>query len=395
MQDYPQQVRDRLINYRQLFQKELIETELSQISTLEEKLDKTTIAIAVFGMVSRGKSSIVNALLGQKLSETGATHGITQDIAIYTWNVSNKIQLQLMDTQGIDEVGGEERAAIALATAKQADLILFTIAGDMTRLEQEAIANLQQFYKPILLVFNKVDLYPDRDRLAIHQSLQSSELQKLISPEEIILVSAEPKPVKVRVQYSDGRSQEIWEPTFPDIQDLKLRILDLLNREGKELLAVNVLLSLLEIQNSVTQRHLAKLRSATAIAAAIFVTEAIGALISPFPWLDGAISFGLDGLLALWAIGKYPTQRNYVWLMAIVAIACGTGGLGIQNEIARYIQILGVGLSIHLLFQGLINDIDHSRASGRWGAKNLIADILRHVSSGSILQRFHHFSELG
>lgn len=394
MQDYPQQVRDRLINYRQLFQKELIETELSQISTLEEKLDKTTIAIAVFGMVSRGKSSIVNALLGQKLSETGATHGITQDIAIYTWNVSNKIQLQLIDTQGLDEVGGEERAVIALATAKQADLILFTIAGDMTRLEQEAIANLQQFYKPILLVFNKVDLYPDRDRLAIHQSLQSSELQKLISPEEIILVSAEPKPVKVRVQYSDGRSQEIWEPTFPDIQDLKQRILDLLNREGKELLAVNVLLSLLEIQNSVTQRHLAKLRRTTAIASAIFVTEAIGVLISPFPWLDGEISFGFNGLLALWAIGKYPTQRNYVWLMAIVAIACGTGGLGLQNEIARYIQILGLGLSIHLLFQGLINDIDHSRASGRWGAKNLIADILRHVSSDSILQRFHQSGEI-
>ncbi|ELS34468.1 MULTISPECIES: Era-like GTP-binding protein [Pseudanabaena] len=394
MQDYPQQVRDRLINYRQLFQKELIETELSQISTLEEKLDKTTIAIAVFGMVSRGKSSIVNALLGQKLSETGATHGITQDIAIYTWNASNKIQLQLIDTQGIDEVGGEERAAIALATAKQADLILFTIAGDMTRLEQEAIANLQKFYKPILLVFNKVDLYPDCDRLVIYQSLQSPELQKLISPEEIILVSAEPKPVKVRVQYSDGRSQEIWEPTFPDIQDLKQRILDLLNIEGKELLAMNVLLSLLEIQNSVTHRHLAKLRSATAIAAAIFITEAIGVLISPLPWLDGAISFGFNGLLALWAIGKYPTQRNYLWLMAIIAIACGTGGLGIQNEIARYIQILGAGLSIHFLFQGLMNDIDHSRASGMWGAKNLIADILRHVSSGSILQRFHQSGEI-
>jgi small GTP-binding protein len=403
MQDYPQQVRDRLINYRNLFQKELTESELAEILALEEKLDKSAIAIAVFGMVSRGKSSLINALLGQKLGETGSTHGTTKDVAVYTWDIPSppnplgeglgrkKIQLRLIDTQGIDEIGGEIRGEMALEAAKQADLILFVIAGDMTRLEQEAIANLQKSYKPILLIFNKTDLYPKCDRHAIHQALQNIEMQKLISPQEIVLTSAEPKPFKVRLQYSDGRdSLEVWEQPKPHIQSLKERILALLNTEGKELLAVNVLRSLLEIQNAVTQRHIQKLQASTTIAALVFISEVIGMLISPLRWVDGLISGIFTGLFVIWAIGKYPSQKKYLWLMIVLAIAVFVGASGLNNEVARYIQIVGAGLSLLLLFRSLIADIDQSQASGKLGAKTLITEIIGDVPEGSILKRFQN-----
>jgi uncharacterized protein len=403
MHDYPQQVRDRITSYRNLFRQELIESELAEILTLEEKLDQSAIAIAVFGMVSRGKSSLINALLGRKLSETGAIHGTTKDVAVYAWDLpsppaplprgegSKKIQLRLIDTQGIDEVGGEIREEIALEASKQADLILFAIAGDMTRVEQEAIANLQKTYKPILLVFNKIDLYPDCDRNSIHQALQNVEMRKLISPQEIVLTSAAPKPVKVRLQYSDGRdSQEVWEQPQPDIQSLKQRILDLLNIEGKELLAVNVLRSLLEIQNAVTQRHIQKLQASTAIAALVFIAEAIGMLISPSRWVDGLLSGGLSGLFVIWAISKYPSQKKYLWLMVIFAIAVLVGELGINNQVTRYLQIVGSGLSLLFLFKNLITDIDQSRGSGKLGAKALITEIIQNLPEGSILKRFQN-----
>jgi len=221
-------VRDRLIGYQKLFRQELEESETQRIENLISKIDRCTMAIAVFGKVSTGKTSIVNALLGDRLGATGAINGVNQDVITYDWQpTSKKINLQLIDTQGIDEIDGAIRAAIALEAAKQADLILFVIAGDMTRLEQEAIANLQKFYKPILLIFNKTDLYPECDRLAIHQALQNVEMRKLISPQEIVLTSVEPKPVRVRIQYSDGRdSQEIWEQPKPDVQALKERILE-------------------------------------------------------------------------------------------------------------------------------------------------------------------------
>jgi hypothetical protein len=265
------------------------------------------------------------------------------------------------------------------------------IAGDMTRLEQEAIANLQKAYKPILLVFNKTDLYPECDRLAIHQALQNVEMRKLISPQEIVLTSVEPKPVKVRIQYSDGRdSQEMWEQPKPDVQALKERILDLLNTEGKELLAVNVLRSLLEIQNTVTERYVQRLRASTAIASLVFITEAIGVLISPLRWVDGLFSGGVTGLFVIWVIGRYPSQKKYLWLFLTIVIACMSGGLGLNNEVTRYVQIIGLGLSLLFLFKSLTTDIEQSCASGKLGAKTLITAIIQAVPEGSILQRLQN-----
>jgi len=401
MQDYLPQVRDRLVNYRNLFNQELTESELAEISFLAEKLDKNTIAIAVFGMVSKGKTSLLNALFGQKLGETGAIHGVTKGTTIYEWKIpmdnssngeqNSKLELQLIDTQGLDEIGGEIGGATALEAAKRADLILFVIAGDMTRIEQEAIAQLQTFYKPILLVFNKADLYPDSDRQAIYQALQNEEMRKLISPQEIIYTVADPLPVKVRLQYSDGRvSQEIWEKPQPDVDGLKSKILSLLNTEGKALLAVNVLRGLLEIQDIVTQRHLRKVQSSTAITAFIFSATSLSLLISPYLWLDGMISGMSNSILVLWLMGKYPSQKKYLWLLLIIAIAGLSGELGSNSEVMRYLQILWNGLSISMLSQWVVVDLNLSRGYGKFGAKRLMEVIFQSIPHNSILWRFHN-----
>ncbi len=393
-----------LVKYRDLFQSELTDREAAEIDFLKEKLDQCTIAIAVFGMVSKGKTSLLNALFGQKLGETGAIHGVTKGTSIYEWKIPmdnpadgeqcHKLELQLIDTQGLDEVGGEIGGATALETAKRADLILFVIAGDMTRLEQEAIAQLQSFYKPILLVFNKADLYPESDRHAIYLALQNEEMRKLISPQEIVYTVADPLPVKVRLQYSDGReSQEILEKPQPDVYALKSRILSLLNTEGKSLLSVNVLRALLEIQDVVTQRHLQKVQSSTAITALIFSIESLSLLISPHLWLDGIISGTYQSILALWLIGKYPSQKKYLWLLLIVAIASLSGELGNNSEVMHYLQILWTGLSISLLSQGIVDDLKRSRGYGKLGAKKLMELIFQSVPANSILWRFHNHSD--
>lgn len=401
---YTSLAHELLVKYRDLFQSELTNRETEEIAFLQEKLDQFTIAIAVFGMVSKGKTSLLNALFGQKLGETGAIHGVTKGTSIYEWKIPmdnpengeqyHKLELQLIDTQGLDEVGGEIGGATALEAAKRADLILFVIAGDMTRLEQEAIAQLQSFYKPILLVFNKADLYPESDRHAIYRALQNEEMRKLISPQEIVCTVADPLPVKVRLQYSDGRkSQEIWEKPQPDVYALKTRILSLLNTEGKALLSVNVLRALLEIQDVVTQRHLQKVQSLTAITALVFSVESLGLLISPHLWLDSIISGTCHSIFALWLIGKYPSQKKYLWLLLIVAIACLSGELGSNSEVMRYLQILWTGLGISILFQGIVADLNRSRGYGKFGAKKLMEVIFQSVPVNSILWRFHNHSD--
>ena len=97
------------------------------------------IRVAAFGLVSRGKSSVVNALVGQKVLTTGPLHGVTRWPRSVRWTpATGKIQIELIDTPGLDEIEGEARANMAREVAKSADLILFIVAGDITRTEYEA-----------------------------------------------------------------------------------------------------------------------------------------------------------------------------------------------------------------------------------------------------------------
>ena len=130
-----------------------LETELTSLQTLLDKLDRQVVQIAVFGMVGRGKSSLLNALLGQEVFETGAIHGVTQTIQTAQWSAKQETlgggdlwrvslfgmgnsQVELIDTPGIDEVNGEMREAMArqLAKAGGSDSV-FVVAGDITRVE--------------------------------------------------------------------------------------------------------------------------------------------------------------------------------------------------------------------------------------------------------------------
>jgi GTPase len=59
--------------------------ELTQLRDLGRKLDESTIEIAAFGMVSRGKSSVLNAIMGKDVFEVGVTNGTTIARAAQRW----------------------------------------------------------------------------------------------------------------------------------------------------------------------------------------------------------------------------------------------------------------------------------------------------------------------
>ncbi len=280
-----------------------LQTQLDILTSTSEKLDHNIIRIATFGLVSRGKSAVLNALLGQKILETGPLNGVTQWPRSVRWTIpairaaedTEKIQVELIDTPGIDEVGGEVRGEMAKQVTRQADLILFVVAGDITRTEYQALCELQTAQKPLILVFNKIDLYPELDRKAIYQSLQAlgnseqlaadtvadeTDSENLprnnISPKstakppariakslEIVMVAAEPVPVQVRVEWSDGSVTNEWESPPAQIDELKHTILTILNREGRSLLALNALVEARDAEANIA-RQVLKLRQTEA-----------------------------------------------------------------------------------------------------------------------------------
>jgi GTPase SAR1 family protein len=127
-----------------------LKPELEVLTSTLNKLDYAVIRIAAFGLVSRGKSAVLNALLGQKILQTGPLNGVTQWPRSVRWtpNASGKVQVELIDTPGLDEIEGQARAQMARNVARQADLILFVVAGDITRTEYQALCELRQAQKP-------------------------------------------------------------------------------------------------------------------------------------------------------------------------------------------------------------------------------------------------------
>ncbi|HEY9600945.1 MAG TPA: GTP-binding protein [Allocoleopsis sp.] len=240
--------------------------ELEVLKSSLDKLDQGVIRIATFGLVSRGKSAVVNALIGQKILQTGPINGVTQWPRSVRWTPSSggKVQVELIDTPGLDEIEGEARAQMAREVAAQADLILFIVAGDITRTEYQALCELRQAQKPIILVFNKVDLYPDKDREAIYHQLQQlgtgspkdRRLQKMLSTDEIVMVAAEPAPLEVRIEWPDGQVTYEWETPPPQIDELRQKILKVLNREGRSLLALNALFQARNAEARIAQKTL-------------------------------------------------------------------------------------------------------------------------------------------
>src|SRR5512135_187790 len=207
--------------------------ELRQLRELSQKLDANTVEIAAFGMGSRGKSSVLNALLGQEVFKVGTTHGTTIGRGAQRWEQVTAerpglggARLVLVDTPGIDEVGGEVREALARDVVRHADLILFVVSSDMQRVEIEALSQLREVQKPIILVFNQIDRFPDADRDQIYAKIKDERVRHLVRPDDVVMTAARPDPIKVKIRRPDGSTSVEWERPAPVIEPLKARILD-------------------------------------------------------------------------------------------------------------------------------------------------------------------------
>ncbi|KAI9133536.1 GTP-binding protein [Acaryochloris sp. CCMEE 5410] len=321
-----------------------LETEINSLQSMLDKLEKQVVHIAVFGMVSRGKSSLLNALLGQSVFATGPVHGVTQQSQQASWFVDQdsgeeairvslqgvgQSRIELIDTPGIDEVDGEVRERLARQIAQQADLILFVIAGDMTKVEFEALSELRQASKPILLVFNKVDQYPEADRNAIYEKIRDERVRELLSADEIVMASAAPL-VAQAIQYPDGRLGAELVPGPPQVQDLKLKILEVLEREGKSLVALNTMLYADDINEQLIERKMRiRDRSANQIIWRGVMAKAVAIALNPVTVVDVLSSAAIDIAMILTLSKLYGismTQKGAVDLLRKIALTMGGVG---------------------------------------------------------------------
>jgi GTPase len=346
-----------------------LEADLDRLTQMLDKLDRAVVQIAAFGMVGRGKSSVLNALLGQEVFEVGPLHGVTRAIDSANWQLDRETlensdrdilrlalpgagnsQIQLIDTPGIDEVDGQTREALARQVAKQADLILFIVAGDLTKVEYDALSQLRDVGKPILLAFNKIDQYPEADRRSIYEKIRDERVRELLSPEEIVMVAAAPL-VATAVRQKDGSLKLQRQPGSPQIQELKLKILEILHREGKSLVALNTMLYANEVNEQIVARKLSvREEAANQLIWRGVMVKAVAIALNPVTAIDlltGAI-IDVASILSLSKLYGLPmTHQAAVRLLQKIALSMG--GLS-ASELLATLGLSGIkgllGLSV-------------------------------------------------
>lgn len=334
-----------------------LESEIAELKELLAKLDRAVFQVAAFGLVGRGKSSLLNALIGSEVFQTGALHGVTRDSQRVVWEIDNwqdafdldkdtpaslHEAIEFIDTPGIDEVAGMERQRLATEVASRMDLILFIIAGDISEIELQALSQLRAAGKPMILVFNKVDRFPDVDRLAIYAKIRDERVREILSPQEIIMVAAAPVTIRAAAR-QDGSMGVSYHSRTPQVEDLKQRIVEILQREGKSLAALNAMLAADRIQQRLVDCKMdGRDEAANDIIWQAAIAKAIAIAVNPVTAADIITGAAIDVAMIM-RLSKFygiPMTRSGA-LGLLKNIAIGMGGLSI-SEFAAKLGLSGI-----------------------------------------------------
>lgn len=135
-----------------------------------EEKEEDEISIAVIGRPNVGKSSIVNALIGEERVIVSNVPGTTRD-AIDTHFVSNDMKFMLIDTAGmrrkgkIDEPVERYSVMRSLRAVDRADVVLMVInaAEGITEQDKKIAGYAHESGKGVVIIVNKWDIFPDKN----------------------------------------------------------------------------------------------------------------------------------------------------------------------------------------------------------------------------------------
>ena len=135
-----------------------------------EEKEEDEISIAVIGRPNVGKSSIVNALIGEERVIVSDVAGTTRD-AIDTHFVSDGNKFMLIDTAGmrrkgkIDEAVERYSVMRSLRAVDRADVVLMVINAfeGITEQDKKIAGYAHESGKGVVIIVNKWDIFSDKD----------------------------------------------------------------------------------------------------------------------------------------------------------------------------------------------------------------------------------------
>jgi len=391
----PQQVRDSL---RDDFQ---------QVAKMLEKIEHEHIHISVLGRVSVGKSSLLNELIGKEQFSTSPLHGETRKNTFVHWHEYEEGGVYFIDTPGINEIEGEQRAKMAHEVAARSDVVLFVLDSDMTDTEYQSLKQLVSESRPVVLVLNKADRYTKREQKILLETL-TQRASGLVEAENIILASSRTTHRHYFLVDEQGSETETSREFPPDIEELKSCLWSIVKGEGKTLAAINASLFAGDLSDQVSEQIMAVRKDVAEKlihAYCVFKGVAIAIISVPVADLMAAAVIDVTLIIHLSRLYGLPLSKSeageliktiagqMLLLMGTIlgihfissALKLETGGLSTvltasaQGAVAYY-STLVVGKAAKKYLR-------HGKSRGEGGAKEAVRSILDSLDKDSILKQ--------
>ena len=392
--------------------------EFAELARALAKLDNDEIHIAAFGRVSVGKSALLNSLLGREEFIVGVLHGTTTGPEQERWRSSKDSSLSpsgetfhgagihVIDTPGIDELGGEARERLAFAAAQRVDLILFVVDGDITDTELDALKLLLSPARPMLLVLNKADRYTSEELDTLLQKLRE-RTAGLIDAENVVAASAQPQRRRVIRINAEGEEFESVQLIPPNLAAVKARISALLDREGRTISALNAGLMASQMSDQLGKRLIeVRAEVANTLVHTYSLTKGVAVGLNPIPVADLVAAAGLDVALVVHLSRIYGLPLTKMEAGQLIANICAQlallmGAIWGVHLVASALKGLSVGLSTALTAgaQGALayyatmltgkaaeKYLENGKSWGELGPKRVVEDILAGLDRDSVLR---------
>lgn len=386
--------------------RESLSDDYLQVRAMLEKLEQGHLHVAAFGRVSTGKSSLLNALVGETVFSVSPLHGETRQSAMAALDERPAGGIFVIDTPGIDEADGDNREAIAIEVTRRADIVLFVIDADLTDSEYQALKQLVNAGPPVLLVLNKSDRYTTNELEALREAILS-RCEGLLSPERLVVAAASPAPLSVAIKNADGVETLETRTRPPILDELRERLWQILERDGKTLAALNASLFAADLSDKVGQRLVAaRSELADDLVRTYCIGKGVAVAVNPLPVADllAAAAIDVGMVVHLSKLFALPLSRNdagklvrvistealalmgTVWAVHFIssALKVGTGGLstmltaGGQGAVAYYATYVVGQVTRQYLAQGC--------SWGEGGPKRVVNDILDSLDRESVLK---------
>lgn len=370
-----------------------------------DKLQHGHLHIAAFGRVSTGKSSLLNALIGEQRFTVSPLHGETKQTSMQQWSEEEATGVYLIDTPGLDEAGGEAREEMAREVARRSDLVIFVIDGDITDTERDSLQTLLKQGRPVVVALNKADLYTAAELEQLLAAVRT-KTAGLVQPDDVLAVAAQPRPQQVIEKDEAGNEITSTRQRAPAIENLRVRLWDIFEREGKTLVALNASLFAAELSDQVGRRILnARREIGDKLVRTYCVAKGIAVAFNPVPIADLFAAAFIDvgmvmhlskvydlplsrreaGSLVSVIVAEAAALMGSVWALHLVssALKVGTVGLstiltaGAQGAIAYYSTYVVGRIAAEYLAKG--------KSWGAGGPKAVVQKILDSLDRDTVL----------